>query len=47
MAYDTHGHWEDKTGHQTLAHVKLEDDRLDYTDSIEWMVENWIVQDCG
>lgn len=44
MAYDTHGHWEDKTGHQTLAHVKLEDDRLDYTDSIEWMVENWIVQ---
>jgi len=44
MAYDIHGHWEDKTGHQALAHVKLEDDRLEGTDSVEWILENWIVQ---
>jgi chitinase len=28
MAYDIHGHWDDKTGHHALAHPKLEDDSL-------------------
>jgi len=42
MAYDIHGHWEDKTGHHALLHVKEEDDRLNYTDSIEWIIDNWI-----
>ena len=32
MSYDVHGHWEDKTGHHALAHAKLEDDRLEYSD---------------
>ena len=44
MMYDVHGHWEDLTGHHALAHAKLSDDRLDYSDSVEWVLENWIVQ---
>jgi len=44
MSYDVHGHWEDKTGHQMPAHIKRDDDRLDYTDSVEWILENWLVQ---
>ncbi|CBY12903.1 unnamed protein product [Oikopleura dioica] len=44
MAYDIHGHWEDKTGHHAPAHNKMTDTRLDYTDSLEWIVENWLVQ---
>lgn len=43
MTYDLHGHWEEQTGHHALAHVKQEDDRLGYTDSIEWVLDNWIL----
>lgn len=42
MMYDTHGHWEDKTGHHALAHKMSGDDRLNGTTNVEWVVENWI-----
>merc|ERR1719447_2529375 len=44
MTYDIHGHWEDKTGHHALAHTKLSDDRLGGSDSFEWIIENWLLQ---
>ena len=44
MIYDLHGHWENVTGHHSLSHSKLLDGRLEYTDSVEWVLENWILQ---
>ncbi|CAG5080888.1 Oidioi.mRNA.OKI2018_I69.PAR.g9729.t1.cds [Oikopleura dioica] len=44
MAYDIHGHWEDATGHHAMAYTKESDDRLGYTDSIDWIIYNWIDQ---
>ena len=42
MVYDMHGHWEDKTGHQALAHAIEADYRLDGTTNVEWVLDNWI-----
>jgi len=42
MVYDMHGHWEDATGHQALAHAIKSDPRLGGTTNVEWVLDNWI-----
>ena len=32
------------TGHHAMAYTKESDDRLGYTDSIDWIIYNWIDQ---